>query len=127
MRFTGTLKTWSGDKGFGFIAPTDGGQDIFVHVSEYPRGQVPTLNEMLSFDVALDPQGKKKAVRVRVAERLSASDRQDSFGTSRQGSARQSLGRTPSAGGLLRRNKNCLRTQMDGDGDGVPCEQQWCK
>jgi cold shock CspA family protein len=67
MRFTGKLKTWTDERGFGFIAPTEGGQDIFVHISEYPRGRTPIVNEMLSFEVALSPQGKKKAVRVQLA------------------------------------------------------------
>ena len=67
MRFTGKLKTWTEDRGFGFIAPTEGGQDVFVHISDYPKGRIPALNEMLTFEVALNPQGKKKAVRVRLA------------------------------------------------------------
>jgi cold shock CspA family protein len=67
MRFTGKLKTWTDDRGFGFITPTEGGQDIFVHISEYPRGRTPIVNEMLSFEVELNPQGKKKAVRVQLA------------------------------------------------------------
>jgi cold shock CspA family protein len=193
MRFTGKLKTWTDDKGFGFITPTEGGQDIFLHISEYPKGRKPNLNEMLSFEVALNPQGKKKAVNVRVAEMLSAGTRQDSSGSSRQGSS--GLNREPSTRGLLRRVgmlalivlvgwagyqhyvgrspsfgkgtpvqgvgdlsrsqgaaasrfscdgrihcsqmtsceeatfflKNCPGTQMDGDRDGVPCEQQLCQ
>jgi cold shock CspA family protein len=110
MRFTGKLKTWTDDKGFGFITPTEGGQDIFVHISEYPRGRTPILNEVLSFEVALNPQGKKKAVRVRMAEELSLSPRQDSSTRARQGfpvrtrrdSPRPSLSREPSSGGFLR-------------------------
>lgn len=47
-------RSWTDEKGLGFITPTEGGQDIFVHISECPRGQIPTLNEMLSFEVALN-------------------------------------------------------------------------
>ncbi|MBX3656715.1 MAG: cold shock domain-containing protein [Ramlibacter sp.] len=36
MRFTGKIHTWNEERGFGFIRPTDGGQDIFVHVSSVP-------------------------------------------------------------------------------------------
>lgn len=67
MRFEGTLKSWSDDKGFGFISPSQGGQDIFVHISEYRRGDRPVLNEALTFEVALNPQGKKCAVNVQGA------------------------------------------------------------
>jgi hypothetical protein len=158
---------------------------------------------MLSFEVALNPQGKKKAVRVRLAEELSLSPRQDSSAPIRQefpartrrDSPRPNLSRKPSSGGLLRRIttlalialvgwagyqkyigrlppssaqsqpvqgigelsrsrapaassfscdgrvhcsqmssceeatyflKNCPGTKMDGDSDGIPCEQQLC-
>lgn len=61
----GTLKAWNQDKGFGFITPTNGGQDIFVHVSEYPRaGGPPKVGESLLFEVALNKEGKKKAVKI---------------------------------------------------------------
>jgi CspA family cold shock protein len=52
---TGTVKWFNSDKGFGFIAPDNGGDDLFVHHSEV-RG--PTLNEgqKIEFEVG---QGQK--------------------------------------------------------------------
>lgn len=65
-QITGTLKTWNQDKGFGFITPANGGQDIFVHISEYPRaGGPPKVGETLLFEVTLNKEGKKKAIKVR--------------------------------------------------------------
>ncbi|MFY8059264.1 MAG: cold-shock protein [Planctomycetaceae bacterium] len=36
MRFTGTLKSWNDDRGFGFIAVDRARQDVFVHISQFP-------------------------------------------------------------------------------------------
>jgi cold shock CspA family protein len=195
MRFTGKLKTWTDDRGFGFITPTEGGQDIFVHISEYPRGRTQIVNEMLSFEVELNPQGKKKAVRVQLAgvspARTAPGPMPRATHTSASRQARPTNGsvakvfvvlamlvltilagyrhysqRTQSAASpaLLEQQrrarevglpepkkaaytcdarthcsqmtscaeatfflKNCPGTQMDGNRDGVPCEQQWCK
>lgn len=64
-RIEGKLKTWRTDQGFGFIVPLNGGQDIFVHISEYPRvGGPPKVGESLLFEVALNEEGKKKAINV---------------------------------------------------------------
>jgi len=66
MRFDGTLKKWNDERGFGFIAPMQGAQEIFVHISAFPRdGSRPMLEELLSFEIELSDEGKKRAIRVR--------------------------------------------------------------
>ncbi|MDZ4130553.1 MAG: cold shock and DUF1294 domain-containing protein [Hydrogenophaga sp.] len=65
MRFEGTLKTWHDDRGFGFIEPSQGGQEIFVHVKAFrAQGVRPQLNQRVSFEVEIGPQGKKRARNV---------------------------------------------------------------
>jgi uncharacterized membrane protein YsdA (DUF1294 family)/cold shock CspA family protein len=65
MRFTGTLKTWNDERGFGFLEPAQGGQDIFVHIKAFPFGTGrPTVGQVLTFEVATGSDGKKKALAV---------------------------------------------------------------
>lgn len=62
MRFTGTLKTWNDERGFGFIEPTQGGQELFVHIKDFPSGTGrPSVGQTLTFEVESGPNGKKKA------------------------------------------------------------------
>ena len=65
MAPTGTLRTWNENRGFGFIAPTDGGHEIFVHISAFPRdGSRPTVGESLTYESGLSKDGRPQAVRV---------------------------------------------------------------
>ncbi len=65
-RFNGKLKKWNAERGFGFVVAEHGDQDIFVHVSAFPRdGQAPVVGESLSFEVEGGEDGRKRAVRVR--------------------------------------------------------------
>jgi cold shock CspA family protein len=65
MQIDGTLKKWNKDRGFGFIAPRRGGDDIFVHITSLPRdGKQPQIGELLTFEVKKDKNGRKQAVNV---------------------------------------------------------------
>jgi len=59
---TGTVKFFNTQKGFGFITPSDGGKDVFVHISAVERAGMSTLNEgqRLSYDV-VNERGKNAA------------------------------------------------------------------
>lgn len=63
MRFAGKLATWNEERGFGFIRPHGGGDDIFVHARALPSPR-PLPDEVLTFEVELNPEGKKRAARV---------------------------------------------------------------
>ncbi len=186
-RYSGKLKKWNAERGFGFIVADGGGQDIFVHISAFARdGRQPTEGEMLTFDVEPDRNGKRSAVRVRRPGdaqgdlaaprhplRLSKSGADNTsplgkvvsaalvcallwFGynqyASRAAKYESVLPAPPAALSPAAqpaspdfkcdgRNmcsqmtscreatlflQNCPGMQMDGNGDGVPCEQQWC-
>ena len=58
---TGTVKWFNATKGFGFIQPDDGGNDVFVHISAVERAGMGSLNEgqKLSFESKLDSQRGK--------------------------------------------------------------------
>ncbi len=184
MRFDGTLKSWNAERGFGFITPRNGGQDIFIHVSAFPRDGVnPREGEVLSFEVESTPEGKKRATRV---QRPGAATTAQAAGpqqprrhrSERRGSGLGSglitlalvgaLGwygygeyqrrvaphvrpasTVPAPPDVLSPDsfrcdgrthcsqmtscaeatfflRNCPGVKMDGNNDGVPCEQQWC-
>ena len=56
---TGTVKWFNNAKGFGFIAPQDGGDDVFVHFSAIKSDGYRTLNEgqSVTFEVEQGPKG----------------------------------------------------------------------
>jgi cold shock CspA family protein len=62
MRIDGTLAKWNDDRGFGFITPTQGGPEVFAHISAFPRdGQRPRIGERLTFEIGIGKDGKKQA------------------------------------------------------------------
>ena len=183
MRFEGRLDKWNDDRGFGFIAPTGGGRELFVHISAFPRdGSRPTVGETLTYELGQGKDGKPAAVRVhrqalgkpstypsrrRVESRPRRSALASLFSlalllavglygytqyknrthrreladlpaTAPANNATQSVSASYRCDGRTHCSQmtscseakffinNCPGTRMDGNNDGVPCEQQWC-
>mmetsp|Transcript_38740 Transcript_38740/g.82296 ORF Transcript_38740/g.82296 Transcript_38740/m.82296 type:complete len:326 (-) Transcript_38740:157-1134(-) len=59
---TGTVKVWFEEKGFGFIAPTEGGGDVFCHRKELEDGQSLVQGATVHYEAAWDSQRSKLAV-----------------------------------------------------------------
>jgi CspA family cold shock protein len=61
---TGVVKFYNAQKGFGFIAPDGGGNDVFVHATALERAGMHSLSEgqKVSFDVEKDRRTGKMAV-----------------------------------------------------------------
>jgi len=64
---SGTVKWFNPTKGYGFIQPSDGGKDVFVHISAVERAGLNTLNEgqTVSFELQTD-RGKTSATNLKV-------------------------------------------------------------
>ena len=65
----GTVKFFNTDKGFGFIAPEDGGDDSFVHISAVQAAGMRTLekDQRVSYDLETGRNGKVSAINLRTA------------------------------------------------------------
>ena len=59
----GTVKFFNETKGFGFIAPDNGGPDVFVHISAVERSGLRSLSEgqKVSFEIVRDKRSGKNA------------------------------------------------------------------
>lgn len=62
---TGKIKMFNDSKGFGFIKPDGGGDDVFLHVSALKDGDEIVEGKAVSFEIGVDPKsGKTKAISV---------------------------------------------------------------
>lgn len=191
-RFNGQLKKWNADRGFGFVLAEHSDQEIFIHVSTFPRdGCLPAVGELLSFEIERDKDGRKRAARVRrpgTEQQATARRDERAVPSGRRAPSRAEsspfalrvitllivagvgwyavaqfgdrvVAGLPAHQGLIsapmpeavqpvpsafqcdgrqhcsqmtscREAKlylnNCAGMKMDGDGDGIPCEEQWC-
>ena len=63
----GTVKFFNTTKGYGFIEPTTGGKDAFVHISAVERSGLSTLNEgqKVSYELQTGRDGKESATNIK--------------------------------------------------------------
>ena len=68
MRHKGKITSWKDKKGFGFIAPFDGGHKVFVHIDAFRnRSHRPDAGEVVTYSVTKDAQGRTQAVNATLA------------------------------------------------------------
>ncbi|HET9428677.1 MAG TPA: cold-shock protein [Allosphingosinicella sp.] len=64
----GKVKFFNASKGYGFIAPEDGGDDAFVHITALEKVGLRSLNQdqRVTYDLETDQRGKTSAVNLQV-------------------------------------------------------------
>jgi uncharacterized membrane protein YsdA (DUF1294 family)/cold shock CspA family protein len=65
MRFQGKITDWKDDRGFGYITPNGGGNQVFVHIKSfaYRQGR-PVGNEIVTYELKTDAKGRAQAENV---------------------------------------------------------------
>lgn len=67
-RVKGKIRTWSDDKGFGFIEPMLGGKQVFIHIKALrSRQRRPEVGDVVTYELSADRQGRPCAVKAVIA------------------------------------------------------------
>lgn len=62
QQYDGIINSWKKDKGFGFIRPSNGGKDVFIHLRDLKHSDYqPKLGDIVYFKVIADKDGKVRA------------------------------------------------------------------
>lgn len=68
MRTKGKITSWSDEKGFGFITPSAGGKQVFVHIKAFSNtSRRPEIGQLVTYALATDKQGRPCAVTATLA------------------------------------------------------------
>ena len=65
MKLQGTVISWFDDKGYGFVRPDRGGDDVFLHMTDVHGRRRPKVGSVIRFDLGTE-QGKARAQRARL-------------------------------------------------------------
>lgn len=64
MRQKGKIRSWNGDRGFGFIVPSEGGKDVFLHISALSnRDRRPEIGQIVTYALSTDDKGRPRALK----------------------------------------------------------------
>lgn len=68
MRIKGKITSWNDEKGFGFITPSTGGKQVFVHIKAFGnRNRRPEINQVVTYAMSADKKGRPCAINATLA------------------------------------------------------------
>jgi uncharacterized membrane protein YsdA (DUF1294 family)/cold shock CspA family protein len=68
MRYQGRITRWKDEQGYGFIVPSQGGDEVFVHIKAFrPRQARPAGDEIVTYELIRDANGRPRAEAVAFA------------------------------------------------------------
>ena len=76
MRVKGKITYWKDERGFGFITPNNSEKQIFVHIKAFNNKNTPKVNQLVSYTLSTDKQGRPCAEKVTRASDLPSNNKQ---------------------------------------------------